>query len=245
MLVREESGGFQLPLLLGTARKFRADASNFRYQKRTPLPAANSRPLRWVVVRNPRANPHEHSIPLGQEPRSGTFWHLASCHSTRISGPLIPPRGFPHALMTKVPPAQVARAARSCATSQLVRRVEHATRRGIVKRLLRYRPEGHFRTLSCKTRICNVAAPWHKQWGVPHDLYARMRELSLKFEGVETVEVGTLSRRVRRERRISPHLKPKSAPDRIYHISTGSSNCACQGDLVRSRNAPKPIRSQR
>ena len=32
-----------------------------------------------------------------------------------------------------------------------------------------------------------------------HDLYARMRELSSKLEGVETVDVGTLSRRVRRE----------------------------------------------
>ena len=30
-------------------------------------------------------------------------------------------------------------------------------------------------------------------------MYARMRELSSKFEGVETVDVGTLSRRVRRE----------------------------------------------
>ena len=33
-----------------------------------------------------------------------------------------------------------------------------------------------------------------------HDLYARMRELSSKFEGVETVDVGTLPRRVRREK---------------------------------------------
>ena len=50
--------------------------------------------------------------PFGQEPRPGASWHLASCHSTRISGPLIPSLSFPHAL-TKVLPAQVARAARS------------------------------------------------------------------------------------------------------------------------------------
>jgi hypothetical protein len=39
----------------------------------------------------------------------------------------------------------------------------------------------------------------HEQWGVRHDLYARVRELSSKLEGVETVDVGTLPRRVRRE----------------------------------------------
>ena len=72
--------------------------------------------------------------------------------------PLIPSLSFAHAL-TKVLPAQVARAARSWATSQMARRVEHAPRRGIVKRLLRYALEGHFRSLSCKTRICNVATP--------------------------------------------------------------------------------------
>ena len=93
--------------------------------------SANSRPLGWVVVRNPRANPHEQPIPFGQEPRSSASWHPASCHSTRISGPLIPSLSFLYAL-TKVLPAQVARAARSWATSQMARRVEHAPRRGTV-----------------------------------------------------------------------------------------------------------------
>ena len=102
----------------------------FQVAKRSPR-SANARPLRWVVVRNPRANPHGHSIPFGQEHRSGASWHLASCHSTRISGPLIPSLSFPHAL-TKVLPARVARAARSWATSQIARRVEHAPRRGTV-----------------------------------------------------------------------------------------------------------------
>ena len=46
--------------------------------------------------------------------------------------------------------------------------------------------------------------------------------------------------------RISPHLKPKNIADRSYHISTGSSNCACRrGDLARSRNACESFRSQR
>ena len=78
--------------------------SNFRYQKKSPR-SANSRPLgRVVVVRNPRANPHEHSAPFGQDPRSGASWHLSSCHSTRISGPLIPSlRSFPHALAASSP----------------------------------------------------------------------------------------------------------------------------------------------
>ena len=39
------------------------------------------------AARNPRANAGCHSIPIGQEPRSGASWHLASCHSTRISDP--------------------------------------------------------------------------------------------------------------------------------------------------------------
>ena len=46
-----------------------------------------------------------------------------------------------------------------------------------------------------------------------HDLYARMRELSSKFEGVETVDVGTLPRRVRRENPdITSPLTKKTCP---------------------------------
>ena len=59
---------------------------------------------------------------------------MPSFHSTRIFEPLIPSSlSFPHAL-TKVLPAQVARAAQSCATSQLVRRAEHTPRQAIVYR---------------------------------------------------------------------------------------------------------------
>ena len=72
--------------------------------------------------------------------------------------PLIPSLSFAHAL-TKVLPAQVARAARSWATSQMARRVEHAPRRGIVKRLLRYALEGHFRSLSCTSKPTEGEVP--------------------------------------------------------------------------------------
>ena len=114
--------------------------------------------------------------------------------------PLIPSLtlSFPHEL-TKVLPAQVARAARSWATSQLAHLVENAWRRGIVKRLLRCRLEGQFRSQSCNTRIFVDAAPWLGKGGARHDLYVRMRELSSKFEGVERMDCGTLSCRVRRE----------------------------------------------
>ena len=112
--------------------------------------------------------------------------------------PLIPSLSFPHEL-TKVLPAQVARAARSWATSQLAHLVENAWRRGIVKRLLRFRLEGQFRSQSCNTRIFVDATPWLGKGGARHDLYVRMRELSSKFEGVERMDCGTLSCRVRRE----------------------------------------------
>ena len=83
----------------------------------------------------------------------------------------------------------------------MAHRAEHAPRRGIVKRLLRYALEGHFRSLSCKTRICNVFdAALTEQWGVRHDLHVRMGELPSKLEGVGgAVDVGTCPRRVRRE----------------------------------------------
>ena len=158
------------------------------------------------AARNPRAKPHEHSTSLGQGWSSGGCSALVSCAPNRKSGPLIPSLSFPPPLK-KVLPAQVARSARRRSTSRLHERARYVWRRGIVKRLLRYRLEGHFRSLSCKTRICNVCDALTEQWGVRHDLYARMRELSSKFEGVETVDVGTLSRRVRgRTRKSGYHL---------------------------------------
>ena len=52
-----------------------------------------------------------------------------------------------------------------------------------------------------------------------HDLYARMKELSSKFEGVETVDVGTLSRRVRRENPdIASPLTKKRARQILPHF---------------------------
>ena len=43
------------------------------------------------------------------------------------------------------------------------------------------------------------ATPWLGKGGARHDLYVRMRELSSMFEGVERMDCGTLSCRVRRE----------------------------------------------
>ena len=50
-------------------------------------------------------------------------------------------------------------------------------------------------------------------------VYARMRELSSKLEGVETVDVGTLSRRVRRENPdITSPLTNKRARQILSHF---------------------------
>ena len=110
------------------------------------------------AARNPRANPHEHSISLGQGWSSGGCSALVSCAPNRKSGPLIPSLSFPPPL-TKVLPAQVARSARRRSTSRLHERARHVWRRGIVKRLLRYRLEGHFRSQSFISRILIDAAP--------------------------------------------------------------------------------------
>ena len=73
--------------------------------------------------------------------------------------PLIPSMSFPPQL-TKVLPAQVARSAPRRSTSRLHERARHVWRRGIVKRLLRYRLEGHFRSQSfIISRILIDAAP--------------------------------------------------------------------------------------
>ena len=72
--------------------------------------------------------------------------------------PLIPSLSFPPQL-TKVLPAQVARSARRRSTSRLHERARHVWRRGIVKRLLRYRLEGHFRSQSFISRILIDATP--------------------------------------------------------------------------------------
>jgi len=110
------------------------------------------------AARNPRANPHEHSISLGQGWSSGGCSALVSCAPNRKSGPLIPSLSFPPPL-TKVLPAQVARSARRRSTSRLHERARHVWRRGIVKRLLRYRLEGHFRSQSFISRILIDATP--------------------------------------------------------------------------------------
>ena len=57
---------------------------------------------------------------------------------------------------------------RPLATSQLAHLVENAWRRGIVKRLLRCRLEGQFRSQSCNTRIFVDAKPWFGKGGARH-----------------------------------------------------------------------------
>ena len=59
----------------------------------------------------------------------------------------------------EVLPAQVARSTRRRSTSRLHERARHVWRRGIVKRLLRYRLEGHFRSQSFISRILIDATP--------------------------------------------------------------------------------------
>ena len=99
------------------------------------------------AARNPRANPHEHSISVGQGRSSGGCSALVSCAPNRKSGPLIPSLSFPHDCNDLLP-EQVPRSARRRSTSRLHERARHVWRRGTVKRLLRYRLEGHFRSQS-------------------------------------------------------------------------------------------------
>jgi len=136
--------------------------------------------------------------------------------------------------------------ARHRSTSRLHERARHVWRQGTVHSSLWCLLEGHFRSQSCISRILiDATPPWHEQWSVRHDSYARMGELSQKFEGAEAVDIGALAGRVRRENPDITHLKPKNVPDRFDHISAGCSNCVCRGDLARSRNACESGRSQR
>ena len=110
------------------------------------------------AARNPRANPHEHSISLGQGWSSNGCPPLVSCAPNRKFGPLIPSLSFPPPL-TKVLPAQVARSARRRSTSRLHERSRHVWRRGTVHSSLWCLLEGHFRSLSCISRILIDATP--------------------------------------------------------------------------------------
>ena len=60
-------------------------------------------------------------------------------------------------------------------------------------------------------------------------MYARMRELSSKFEGVETVDVGTLPRRVRREN-----------PD----ITSPLTKKTCPADFITFPQVPRTARAE-
>ena len=90
------------------------------------------------AARNPRSNPHEHSIPLGQGWSSGGCSALVSCATNRKSGPLIliPSLIFPHDCNDLLP-ARVPRPARRRSTSRLHERARHVWRRGTVHSSLR------------------------------------------------------------------------------------------------------------
>ena len=104
------------------------------------------------AARNPRANPHEHSISLGQGWSSGGCSALVSCAPNRKSGPLIPSLSFPHDCNDLLP-AQVARSARRRSTSRLHERARHVWRRGTVHSSLGFLLEGHFLSQSFISRL--------------------------------------------------------------------------------------------
>ena len=110
------------------------------------------------AARNPRANPHEHSISLGQGWSSGGCSALVSCAPNRKSGPLIPSLSFPHDCNDLLP-AQAPRSARRRSTSRLHERARHVWRRGTVHSSLGCLLEGHFRSQSFISRILIDATP--------------------------------------------------------------------------------------
>ena len=152
------------------------------------------------MVRNPRAEPHEPSVSQGRGWSSDGCSALVSCVPTRKSGSHLASVHWLLAL-TKVLAAQVARAARRWATSQLARCIELIRLRGIVKRPTRNPFEGFSRSWLHLRRIFIDATPWLEQGcgcGRPVSR-AHMSEWSRSVEGVERMDCGTLSCRVRRE----------------------------------------------
>ena len=133
---------------------------------------------------------------------------------------------FPHDFNDLLP-AQVPRSARRRSTSRLHERARHVWRRGTVHSSLWCLLEGYFRSLSTELHLKDFdrcVALGHEQWGVRHDLYARVREMSQKFEGVEPVDVETLPRRVRRE---NPDITSPPTKTRVHIIKLAmTSNCA-------------------
>ena len=138
--------------------------SHERYPQLSTPKCASSPSLRGRLcsqgaARNPRANPHEHSISLGQGWSPGGCSALVSCAPNRKSGPLIPSLSFPPPLTKVLPAAQVARSARRRSTSRLHERACHVWRRGTVHSSLGCLLEGHFRSQSFISRILIDATP--------------------------------------------------------------------------------------
>ena len=164
-------------------------------------------------MRNPRAEPHEPSVSQGRGWSSDGCSALVSCVPTRKSGSHLASVHWLLAL-TKVLAAQVARAARRWATSQLARRAQHVRRRGIVKRPTRRGLEGFSGSWLHLRRIFIDAAPWLEQGCGRPVSRAHMSEWSRSVEGVERMDRGTLSCRVRRKNQdLTSHLtKKRSRP---------------------------------
>ena len=79
-----------------------------------------------------------------------------------------------------------------------------------------------------------------------HSLYVRMRELSSKFEGVETVDVRTLSRRVRRENPdlTSPLTKVSSSSTRKFGSHLTSNKRTFAADNVTFSQEARTARAE-
>ena len=183
---------------------------------------------------NPRVESHEPSVSQGQGWSSDGCSVLVSCVPTRKSGSHLASVHWLLAL-TKVLTAQVARAARRWATSQLARRAQHVRRRGIVKRPTRRGLEGFSGSWLHLRRIFIDATPWLEQGCGRPVSRAHMSEWSRLVEGIERMDRGTLSCRVRRENQDLTSLLTKNVPGHFCQKSTSSSNYAQRGDLAPSR----------
>ena len=150
------------------------------------------------MVGNPRVESHEPSVSQGQGWSSDGCSVLVSCLPTRKSGSHLTSAHWLLAL-TKVLAAQVARAARRSPTSQLAHRAQHVRRRGIVQRPTRRGLEGFSRSWLHLRRIFIDATPWLEQGCGRPVSRAHMSEWSRSVEGVERMDRGTSSCRVRRE----------------------------------------------
>ena len=147
------------------------------------------------AAQNPRANPHGH-LALGSSGARTVVWWLfrpacfmpmhpeskiRTAHSPITSE-------FPSSRLQRTAcfqHTQVSRSARRRLTSRLHERARHVFPQGTVHSSLIIMEDAFSKKAifglrsqrrSCISRILIDAAPWREQWGVRHDLYARIRE---------------------------------------------------------------------